>query len=213
MAKENILIICSHTDDHIIGAGGTIANYLDEGKKVLVIVLSYGEKSHPWLKERFTKKFRAEEAQEANQILGCPLKILDMEDTKVMQDYQKQKNNLLKIIKRFKPTKIFTHNNEDPHPDHRAAYQITLDLIKEAGINPEVYLFSVWSFFSFKKSHLPKMYVDISKNFSKKIQALKCFKSQRWNAVYPLFVSIVVRAIKNGLHIHSKYAERFYKLR
>ncbi len=213
MVKENILVICSHTDDQIIGAGGTIANYVEEGKNVLTIVLSYGEKSHPWLKERFTKKFRAKEAQEASQILGCKLKILDMEDTKVNQDYKKYKKELLRIVKRFKPAKIFTHSNEDPHPDHRAAYQITLELAKESKTNPEIYLFSVWSPFIIRKRHLPKMYVDISKTFSKKLQALKCFKSQRWNAVYPLFVTIIVRAIKNGLHIHGKYAEKFYKLK
>jgi len=117
------------------------------------------------------------------------------------------------MINRLKPTKIFTHNNEDPHPDHRAAYQITLDLIKESKINPEVYLFSVWNPFSLRKSHLPKMYVDISKNFNKKIKAVNCFKSQKWNAVYPLYVSIYIRALKNGLHTHSKYAEKFHKLK
>ncbi len=29
---EKILIICAHNDDHILGLGGTIANYLKEGK-------------------------------------------------------------------------------------------------------------------------------------------------------------------------------------
>jgi len=70
MSRENIIVICSHSDDHIIGAGGTIANYVEEGKRVLAIVLSYGEKSHPWLKERFTRKFRAEEAQQAKNCLA-----------------------------------------------------------------------------------------------------------------------------------------------
>ncbi|MBW2963743.1 PIG-L family deacetylase [Candidatus Woesearchaeota archaeon] len=210
--KENILVICSHTDDHIIGAGGTIANYINEGKKVLAIVLSHGEKSHPWLKERFTRKFRAEEAQQASQILGCDVKIMEMEDTKVMQDYPKFKQELLKTVSRLKPAKIFTHNNEDPHPDHRAAYQITLDLVNDLPIKPEVYLFSVWSPLTLRKSHLPKMYVDISQTFNKKLKAIKCFQSQR-ASIYSLISSVFVRAVKNGLHTHTKYAEKFYKLK
>lgn len=213
MAKENIIIICSHSDDHIIGAGGTIANYVEEGKKVLAIVLSHGEKSHPWLKERVTKKFRADEAQQASQILGCDLKIFEMHEGKFMDEYQGQiKKDLLKIINRLKPTKVFTHSNEDPHPDHRACYQITLDLVKDCKINPEIFLFSVWNPLSFKKSHLPKMYVDIKHTFNKKLEALKCFHSQRV-AIYSLLASIFVRAIKNGLHTHTHYAEKFYKLK
>jgi LmbE family N-acetylglucosaminyl deacetylase len=212
MAKENILVICSHTDDHIIGAGGTIASYVEEGKRVLAIVLSHGEKSHPWLKERVTRKFRAEEAHEASKILGCDVKIMNLEDTKVMQDYQKHKKELLRIVKRLKPTKVFTHNNEDPHPDHRAAYQITLDLVKTAKIKSDIYLFTVWNPLTVRKSHLPKMYVDISHTFYKKLQAIRCFKSQRLST-YSLLGGIVVRALKNGLHLQTKYAEKFYKLK
>lgn len=213
MKRENVLVICSHSDDHVIGAGGMMASYVNEGKNVLAIVLSYGEKSHPWLKERYTKKFRTEEAKEASKIIGCHLKIMGFEEGKFWHDYQKQKNKLLNIIRGLKPEKIFTHINEDPHPDHRAAYKIVLDLIKNLDYQPEVYLFSVWNPLTLKKSHFPKMYVDISETFGKKLQALKCFKSQRWNAVYPLFATIVVRAIKNGLRNHSKFAEKFYKLK
>jgi len=210
--KEKIIFIGAHSDDHILGAGGTIANYIDEGKKVLAIVLSKGEKSHPWLKERFTRKFRTEEAKEASHILGCQVKIFGMEDTKVMQDYPRYRNDLLKIINRLKPNKVFTHSNEDPHPDHRAAYQIALDLVESSKTNPGIYLYSVWSPFTLKKSHLPKMYVDISGTFSKKLEAIKCFRSQRL-AIYSLIASIFVRAIKNGLHTHTRFAEKFYKLK
>jgi len=48
--KESILVFSAHSDDFVIGAGGTIAKYVREGKKVQAIVFTYGEKSHPWLK-------------------------------------------------------------------------------------------------------------------------------------------------------------------
>ena len=40
--SENILFICAHSDDHIIGAGGTIARYIEEGKKVNDIADFFG---------------------------------------------------------------------------------------------------------------------------------------------------------------------------
>jgi LmbE family N-acetylglucosaminyl deacetylase len=51
MAKKGtVLVIVAHNDDHIIGAGGTLAKYAQEGKKVRTIIMSYGESSHPHLK-------------------------------------------------------------------------------------------------------------------------------------------------------------------
>lgn len=212
--KENILFICAHSDDHVIGAGGTIRKYVLEGKKVLVLILSYGEKSHPWLKKRVTKKMRENEAIEAGKLLGCRTKFYDLEEGHFQKEFQEKalEKEFLKIIKRNKPSKIFTHSNEDPHPDHRAVYQIVLDLVKKTN-KTEIYVFSVWNPVSLRKSLYPKLYVDISKTFITKIKAVRCYQSQRIQAIYPLIIGIFVRAIKNGLNIHARFAEKFYKVK
>ena len=44
---------------------------IEEGKKVHVLILSYGEKTHPWLKANVTKTMRAEETYNADSIIGC----------------------------------------------------------------------------------------------------------------------------------------------
>ena len=46
-----MLVVCAHPDDNILGAGGTIAKYSSEGKKVITVIASYGESGNPWLKE------------------------------------------------------------------------------------------------------------------------------------------------------------------
>ncbi|MFC1801698.1 PIG-L deacetylase family protein [Nanoarchaeota archaeon] len=215
MAKENIIFICAHSDDHVIGAGGTIKKYSREGKQVLVLILSHGEKSHPWLKTRVTKKMRKDEALEAGDILGCQTKFYHIEEGHFQRDLIKTKldKELLKIINKRKPSKIFTHSDEDPHPDHRAAYQITLDLVKKITPKPEIYVFSVWNPFTFRKSSLPRLFVNISQTFKTKIKAMACFHSQRFNAIYPLILGTLIRAIKNGIHIEGKFAEKFYKIK
>ena len=210
MEKENILFICAHSDDHIFGAGGTIAKYAEEGKHVHVIILSYGEKSHPWLKANITKNMRANETQHADDVVGCTSTFFDIKEGHFMNEYPAMKDKVLALVRKEKPTKIFTHNNEDPHPDHKASYNITMDIIKEARLKPEIYLFSIWNPFSLRKSHFPKMYVDTSKTYAKKLQAIKHFRSQ-WAAIALLVGGIFSRDFKNGLHIGARFAESFYR--
>ncbi len=69
--KETVLVLGAHSDDFVIGAGGTIANYVNEGKRVISISFSYGEMSHPWLKEEAVQDMRTEEAFEASKVLKC----------------------------------------------------------------------------------------------------------------------------------------------
>jgi LmbE family N-acetylglucosaminyl deacetylase len=211
MKKENILIICAHSDDHILGVGGTIARYAHEGKKVHVIILSYGEKTHLWLQPRFAKELRERETRHADQIVGCKSTFFNLTEGKFKEGYPEIKQDLIKILKKEKPTKIFTHTNEDPHPDHKTTHRITFDILKTTRQKPELYLFSIWNPFSLKKSHAPRMYVDTTNTYSQKIAAIKHFRSQR-PALVLLLWGIFARELKNGLHIGTKLAESFYRV-
>ncbi len=141
--KEVIIIFGAHSDDFVIGAGGTIAKYMKEKKKVLSIVFSYGEKSHPWMKEKIVQKMRVKEADEASKVLGCNTFFYPLREMHFKEDYQKHKieDKLLKIINKEKPTKIFTHSSEDPHPDHKVVYSATQELFKKINFKPEECVF------------------------------------------------------------------------
>lgn len=222
--KESILVFSAHSDDFVIGAGGTIAKYAQEGKKIIAIVFSSGEESHPWLKKRIVKRFRAREAIEASKLLGCRVKFLGLGDLKVAEDYNKMdiEKKLLRIINREKPTKIFTHSSSDTHlsqgllqgkDDHKAVHKITMELVEKIEAKkPEVYVYSIWTPVSFKTSY-PIFYVDITKTFGKKLKALNLFKSQRFNAIYPLMTLVFHRAIVSGLKIKKRFAESFYRIK
>ena len=68
--RKSILVFGAHTDDFVIGAGGTIANYIEERKNVISVVFSLGELSHFWLKEHIIKGIRSRETLEAAEIMG-----------------------------------------------------------------------------------------------------------------------------------------------
>jgi len=212
--KETILVFGAHSDDFVFGAGGTIAKYTKEKKKVISIVFSYGEKSHPWLKEKVAQKMRSKEAFKASKLLGCKTIFFDLEELHFLKDYQEKnlEKQLTKLIQKQKPSKIFTHSDEDPHPDHKAANKITLQLLEQITFKPEVYIYSIWNPVSLKTKY-PVLYENITTTFSLKLQALKLFHSQRFHAFYPLILVVFYRAIKNGLKIKKRFAEKFYKIK
>jgi LmbE family N-acetylglucosaminyl deacetylase len=212
---ETILVLGAHSDDFVIGAGGTISKYVSEGKKVISVVFSYGVKSHPWLKPEVVKKMRVKETFKAGEIMDTKVTFLDLEEGKFYEDYQAKEiePQLLRILEKYKPTKVFTHSAEDPHPDHKDVNKITfeiLDKIKDE-LAPEVYIYSVWNPVSFNTKY-PSMYVDITKHLAKKIQALKAFRSQRLQVAYP-FVLLLFRAIKDGFKIKKIFGESFFRVR
>lgn len=213
--KETIFVFGAHSDDFVIGAGGTIAKYASEGKKVVSIIFSYGVKSHPWLKPEFVQKMRTKEAFKAGEIMRSKVIFFDLEELKFYDDY-KNKNlelELVKLLERYKPAKIFTHSAEDPHPDHKDANKITFELLDKVkpNLTPEVYIYSVWNPVSFNTTY-PSLYVDITKTLSEKINALKAFRSQKVQIVYPFFL-LLFRAIKEGIKIRKLFGEKFFRVR
>src|SRR3989344_1527444 len=212
--KETILVFSAHSDDFVIGAGGAIASYVQQGKTVRVIVMSYGEMSHPWLKGKVIQKIRSEEAFEAANVIGCKAKFFDLKEGKFEDEFKKKKieGEILKLIKKEKPIKIFTHSSEDPHPDHRADNDITQELTEKLNYNPELYIYSVWNPVSFRTKY-PSLYIKTPKTFFMKLKALNKFKSQKFQAIYPLMIMIFFRAIKDGFKIRSWFGEHFFRIK
>ena len=124
--KETVIIFGAHSDDFVIGAGGTIAKYSEEKKKIISIVFSYGENSHPWLKEKVVQEMRLKEAKNASKLLGCQTIFFDLKELHFQEEYEKKQlaKKLITLLNKEKPSKIFTHSLEDLHPDHKAIHNI-----------------------------------------------------------------------------------------
>ena len=211
--KESIIVCSAHNDDFVIGAGASISKFISEGKKVTAIVFSYGEKSHPWLKEHVVQKMRVKEAQNAAKILGCKVILFDLKETKFLEEINEQhrREKLLKIFQKQKPSKVFTHSIEDPHPDHRAVYKITIELCTELPIHPELYVYPVWNALSLNTEY-PALYVSVTDQFWNKLRALRAFESQKIHIIYPVFL-LMFRAFREGIKIHARFAEKFFRIK
>ncbi len=214
---EKILVICAHNDDQILGAGGTLAKAVKEGGSFATIIFSYGESSHPHLREEIIRKKRLKEAEKSDKILGGSgiifFGLKDLHFEKGIKE-KKIKSKIIEAINEHKPTKIFTHSNDDAHPDHREVHNLVKKLIEENKIKCDIYAFDVWNIITMKKRDQPKMIVDISETFNKKIESFNVHESQ---TILPglilLRIKVYLQAIINGWKNNCKYAETFVKLK
>lgn len=224
-SKGNILILCAHSDDQVLGAGGAAAKYAKEGYKVYTFIFSYGESSHPHVEKKYVAQTRVDESKEADKILGgSGVFFLGLKDTKIGEDFYNKEMTpkLVRIIRDYKPKKIFTHSEDDFLPDHRAVKEVVLhayDFVnKNEGFVCDVYSFDVWNIWNLKKRDKPALIVDITQTFKYKIKALHEFRSQinvfsHTYFVNILYLGVYVRAFINGIRFKCKLAEVFYKIR
>lgn len=206
----DILIFASHSDDEIVGMGSSLIKYAREGNKILTIIFSYGEKSHPHLKEKVIAKEREKETKKIDKILKRKSIFLGLNENRILDEVDsKVKNKIKNIIKKEKPKKIFLTSATDPHPDHRAVNKVIIPILDEIKYKGDVYTYEVWNFI---EENNPKVYIDVSNEFKEKLNLLKQFKSQR-ASIYPLWLPIYVRAWLYGRRNNYRFAEKFYKIR
>ena len=91
-------------------------------------------------------------------------------------------------------------------------------MIKKKKIKCDVYSFDVWSIVRVRKRMVPRLVVDITKTFPKKIKATKVHESQKclpatqFLIIWPINWMIYFKAVINGWNNNCKYAEVFDKI-
>lgn len=127
--KLDLLVITVHPDDAELGAGGTIARYVAEGKQVGIVDLTRGE-----LGSRGTAETRAQEAAAASQILGVALREnLGLRDGFFQNDEESQLS-IIRVIRKYQPEIVITNALDDRHPDHGRASQLVNDALFLSGL-------------------------------------------------------------------------------
>ena len=127
--KLDLLVMTVHPDDAELGAGGTIAKYIAEGKTVGMIDLTRGE-----LGTRGTAEIRAQEAARAAEILGVQVREnLDLRDGFFANDEESQLR-IIRAIRKYQPEIVITNALDDRHPDHGRASKLVNDALFLSGL-------------------------------------------------------------------------------
>src|SRR3989344_7946303 len=167
-----VLIVVAHPDDADVSMGMKICNLKRLGYHVHIHCLSKGGKK---ANEIEYKQEREAEALRAGEILGVDkYTFSDFADTLFESDRSKIRDKLEKTIKEEKPDVVYTHYFEDLHIDHEITSKETLIAARSA--KTLIYFRSPYS-----RNFTPKIfYFGDEISMSKKYNALKCFKSQKF---------------------------------
>jgi N-acetylglucosamine malate deacetylase 1 len=176
----DILAFGAHSDDVEIGMGGTLAKYASKGKKIVICDLTKAEMSSNGTPEK-----RKIEAEEAATILGVKeRRNLGLPDRGL---YIKKEyiDEIVQIIRFYKPRIVFAPYEVDRHPDHGNASALVKEAYFSAGIRKygeeslgESHKPSALFFYMINGFHRPDFVIDIDGFIKTKLKSLQAYQSQ-----------------------------------
>ncbi len=125
MSQQTLLVLAPHPDDAEFYAGGTIARYVQEGMKAVIVVATDGRCGSFELPSEHLVPLRAEEAARAAKIMGAEPPILlghpDMGLDKLPAGFLREQ--FIRLIRQYQPHLTISEDpssTDEVHPDHRA---------------------------------------------------------------------------------------------
>ena len=203
---SRILILAPHTDDGEFGCGGSISRWVSEKKEVYYTAFSSAQKSVP---QGMPKNILEKEVREATQVLGIPTGNLILFDYPVREfpNYrQRILEDMVQLGDELKPELVLLPSTNDTHQDHQTISQEGFRAFKKISIVGYEMPYNNLSFST-------NLFVVLEEeHVSKKVQALKCYKSQA-SKIYATADFIMSLASVRGTQIGVKYAEAFEVIR
>lgn len=175
-----ILVFAPHNDDEVLGVGGTIAKHVQNGDEVYICEVTSGKNKD--ILERIES-----EAREAHKVLGVKdsfflgLPVVELANVSTKEINQA----LLKVVDKVKPEIAYIPHKGDMHIDHRVVAESAMVALRPVN-NPQlktIYAYETlseteWNIPTVDNAFIPNVWSDITKTMDKKIEAMKCYKSQ-----------------------------------
>lgn len=185
------MIISAHPDDAEFGVAGSVAHWISEGKQVVYIICTSGDKgsSDPEMAPDRLADIREDEQKKAAALLGVQEVVFLKYPDQGLEDTPGFREHIVRMIRIYQPEIIVT---SDPyrkyiwHRDHRITGQVVLDAVYpfardrmaypkmiQEGILPHK-VKEIW----FWGTEDINCRIDITGTMDKKLKALFCHKSQ-----------------------------------
>ena len=187
----DVVVITPHPDDAEFGVAGTVAKWTREGKQVVYVVCTNGNKgtSDPSINPEQLAAVRQDEQRAAAALLGVREVVFLGNADQGLEDTPEFRKQIVRLIRLYRPYTVVT---ADPyrryiwHRDHRITGQVTLDAVfpyardhlaypdlLEEGLQPhKVKEMLFWA------SENINYRSDITDTFDIKLAALRCHESQ-----------------------------------
>jgi bacillithiol biosynthesis deacetylase BshB1 len=180
----DVLAVAAHPDDVELSAGGTLLKLAGLGYRTGILDLTRGEAG-----TRGNPEQRAREADAAARILGVQIREnLDLGDAHVWLN-EESRVSLVRAFRRLRPRLVLTQHWDDPHPDHAHTARLVREAAHVAGLmkydskgRNDRFRPGAIAHFLFPRNIVPTFIVDITETWERKWEAIRCYKSQFFNA-------------------------------
>jgi N-acetylglucosamine malate deacetylase 1 len=221
MADLDLLAIAAHRDDAELTCGGTLIRTVDRGKSAGVLDLTQGE-----MGTRGSAAIRESESMAAAKVMGLSVREnLELPDAGITNT-DATRARLVQVIRRLRPRVVIAPAQRSRHPDHRVATELIRDACFLAGLrkyapgdHEPFRPFKLLHVMTYREDAIkPTFVVDVSEQFERKLQAVRCYSSQFDDAIQagevypngePLYDLIVHQAAHYGSLIRARYGEPF----
>lgn len=192
-----ILVIAAHPDDEVLGAGASIARWLDQGSEVQIAILGEGATSRAMTRESAERGAVAtlqHKAMAAARRLGAPpprmLGLADNRfDTLALLDIVQ---HVERLNEEFQPELVLTHHGGDLNIDHALTFKAVLTALRpmQGTRVRELRTFEIassteWAFARFEPAFRPNCFVDVSSTLQRKLDAMACYESETRSFPHP----------------------------
>lgn len=178
--KDKILVIAPHTDDEVLGVGGTIARLAAEGAEVNVAIITQGYSTQEIESDR-REALLAHKLLGVKQTIFLPLPAANL-DSIPHRDINRHLNE---VIQNIQPEILYIPFSGDLHLDHQRVFLSALVAARpnRAGAPRAIYAYETlsetnWNAPYLAPNFIPNVFVDISAYLEMKIQAMQLYASQ-----------------------------------
>jgi LmbE family N-acetylglucosaminyl deacetylase len=196
-SAEPVLIVAPHPDDETLGCGGAIALLCAHHYPVWVLVITDGTQSHPRSRKYpalALQQLREQETRTAISKLGVisdAVTFLLLPDGELTTAIGLPANQTLcrEYLNKIAPKTIFLPWRYDPHPDHRATWELVTSAIADCGITAKLIEYPIWDWDIQQSKQLPNANqisswrLDIQPVLDLKQQAIVAYASQITNLI------------------------------
>ena len=217
----HLLALAAHRDDVELTCAGTLLKAVGQGYRTAILDLTAGESG-----TRGSAELRAQEAERAAAILGVSeRRNAGLPDAHLVNS-EETRRLVVEAIRDFAPRVVILPFAVGRHPDHRIASEVGRDACYLAGLSKYPASgtphrpFKILYALSYREDPVkPTFLVDISAQFERKLEAIKCYASQFEAAtsageIFPtgqdLYSRITTQNAHYGSLIRARYAEPYY---
>lgn len=217
----DLLAIAAHRDDVELTCAGTLLRARDAGYSTGILDLTAGESG-----TRGSAELRAAEAARAAEILGVAERRNASLPDAYLQNTDEGRRIVVELIRHFAPRTVILPFPVGRHPDHRITSELGRDACFLAGLarynaagaphRPHKILYAL----AYREDPVkPTFVVDISPQFERKMQAIRCYGSQFDGAknageIFPtgqdLYGLVETQNAHYGSLIRTRYGEPFF---